>query len=753
MATRTTGTKTDGMKTPTADDGKEIVELDLQIWGTSASGERIYGNFLDNYVYGGGGGDIFVGDAGSDEYHGDSEALDTVDYSNSTKGVKANLLKGFGSGGDAAGDTYNFIDNLVGSDFDDHLYGDNAANMLDGGFGDDYLAGYDGEDTLIGGDGDDTLLGGEGDDVLQGGKGRDTASYADTKGVDIDLAARSSPEKGYKGDTFSSIENLIGSRYEDTLTGDDGDNVLSGSGGDDVLVGGGGDDTLLGGTGNDTMTGGFGDNHFDGGAGHDAVDYSWASYRVSVDLEVGVGGVTAPGQGYPIRDTYTNIEDATGGSYQDVLKGNSADNYLSGMDGGDVIHGSVGSDTLDGGDGFDRAIYWDSDAAVTVDLGTGTGHGGFAEGDTLISIENITGSTYDGNVLHGSSEANYITSGGNFDLIQGRGGADSIIIIGEGTAGYGGAGDDVFRVGLDRTNPLLQTGETVGHTLDGGADTDTLKLAGTSWMYDYDESGETYKIAVDLEAGTMVRTAPTYDADNPAGGQTGVLEIHDSVSGFENVELVGQAEASFFGDDNDNILTGHIFDDTLEGRAGNDTLDGGGGADVLDGGEGIDTVHYASWTFDDTQGVDNQSVNVSLRAGTAFGFDADGDTLIDIENVVTGRGNDVVEGDEGDNEISTNAGDDILSGGGGSDILSGGLGADTFRFELDYFAPDHGVITDFEAGVDKFDIRDFDYALSAEDILADMAQVGEDVVLAYGQSTVTFENVQIGDLGADDFLV
>jgi len=115
------------------------------------------------------------------------------------------------------------------------------------------------DDTLLGGSGDDILVGAEGDNYMDGGAGNDTASYATAKaGVVVDLS-----QTGYQNtqgaglDKLVSIENLIGSDFNDTLTGNDQDNVLHGGLGDDILTGGGGSDTFVWGrgeTGHDTVT-------------------------------------------------------------------------------------------------------------------------------------------------------------------------------------------------------------------------------------------------------------------------------------------------------------------------------------------------------------------------------------------------------------------------------------------------------------------------------------------------------------------
>uniref|UniRef100_UPI00262CFEA3 calcium-binding protein n=1 Tax=Novosphingobium sp. TaxID=1874826 RepID=UPI00262CFEA3 len=162
----------------------------------------------------------------------------------------------------AGTDTLSEIENVTGSRFNDSLTGSDSANVLSGGLG---------NDTLMGGDGADTLEGGDGDDVINGeGAGSavrnavDTATYANASaGVTVSLAITTAQATGGAGtDTLSSIGNLEGSRFADTLTGNVGVNRLFGDAGDDRLDGGFGDDTLAGGQGADTLTGGAGRDTF-----------------------------------------------------------------------------------------------------------------------------------------------------------------------------------------------------------------------------------------------------------------------------------------------------------------------------------------------------------------------------------------------------------------------------------------------------------------------------------------------------------
>jgi Ca2+-binding RTX toxin-like protein len=118
-------------------------------------------------------------------------------------------------------------------------------------------------DKLLGGAGNDVLIGGLGVNTLDGGAGSNTASYA-TAGAAVAVALKAGAQKtgGAGTDTLVHIESLIGSKFNDTLTGDAHANKLTGGAGNDTLVGGGGNDTLTGGAGADRLTGGAGDVNF-----------------------------------------------------------------------------------------------------------------------------------------------------------------------------------------------------------------------------------------------------------------------------------------------------------------------------------------------------------------------------------------------------------------------------------------------------------------------------------------------------------
>ena len=189
------------------------------------------------------GNDTLIGGAGADTLIG-GLGTDTASYASSGAGVTVNLQTGSGSGGDAQGDTLSGIENITGSAFADMLTGDGGAN---------------------------TLVGGAGPDALNGGGGTDTADYSSSAmAVNVNLLANSGAGGDAQGDTFSSIENIIGSAFADMLTGDSGANTIDGRSGNDTLIGGAGADALI------------------GGAGTDTADYSSSAAGVTVSLQTGL---------------------------------------------------------------------------------------------------------------------------------------------------------------------------------------------------------------------------------------------------------------------------------------------------------------------------------------------------------------------------------------------------------------------------------------------------------------------------------
>lgn len=221
----------------------------------------IYGSPGNDKLMGFEGADLLIGGLGGDLLDG-GNGNDTASYANASAFVFAGLEEAVYNVGEAKGDTYDSIENLIGSAFNDFLYGSYGQNHLTG------LAG------------NDTLVGKGAADVLDGGVGSDTVSFDSSGAVRADLLVSSNNTGDAKGDVYISIENLAGSSASDILLGDNSANVLSGNfypnsaDGNDQLFGRGGNDTLRGNFGNDRLDGGAGNDVLTGAAGSDSFVFS-----------------------------------------------------------------------------------------------------------------------------------------------------------------------------------------------------------------------------------------------------------------------------------------------------------------------------------------------------------------------------------------------------------------------------------------------------------------------------------------------
>lgn len=240
----------------------------------SAAGDTIGGNDGNDLLEGGAGGDYLSGGTGSDR----------ILYATASAGVVVNLTNAALNTGDAAGDTYNSIENITGSGFDDSLTGNNAKNSILGGAGVDSLTGLGGSDNLFGNDGNDTLDGGIGADYLSGGAGSDRATYINaTAAVKVHLSNAAVNTGEAAGDTYNSVENITGSNFGDSLTGSDGANRISGADGNDTINGLKGNDVIFGGAGNDRIYGHLGNDTLEGNAGNDTFIFHQALGATNVD--------------------------------------------------------------------------------------------------------------------------------------------------------------------------------------------------------------------------------------------------------------------------------------------------------------------------------------------------------------------------------------------------------------------------------------------------------------------------------------
>ncbi|KRC82486.1 M10 family metallopeptidase C-terminal domain-containing protein [Sphingomonas sp. Root241] len=457
------------------------------------------------------------------------------------------------TGGFTAYNFDGFIGDLVLTGFasDETITGATGNDVLSGADGNDVLIGLAGNDTLDGGNGDDTLFGGEGDDVLIGGAGIDTASYSDAAvGVTVNLGLAGAQATGAGSDTLSGIENLIGSAFNDVLTGAAGANLLFGGAGDDRLDGGAGADGLTGGTGDDTyVVDDAGDLVTELiGEGIDTVESS-ISYTLGAELEnLVLTGTAANGTGNDFANSLT------GNDLDNILRGYAGNDSLIGNGGNDTLLGGAGVDSLFGGSGNDRLDGGADGAADT--LKGGIGDDIYVVGETGEIIEELGGEGRDRVVSSVS-----FTLGANLETLE---------LVGSAQNGTGNALDNLI-IANDARN-----------VLDGGAGIDTVS-------YEASDAGVLVRLDTVRTGnvgfwGSLGGAIEDFLPDGLGGYATG-----DRLLNFENI--TGSAHNDqLFGNNVANVLSGGAGADLLYGDAGDDVLDGGAGRDVLDGGNGNDKL-------------------------------------------------------------------------------------------------------------------------------------------------------------------
>ncbi len=671
-----------------------------------AGDDKLFGGAGDDTLTGGAGNDILRGEDGDDILINDhpTGAVNKLygGAGNDTlTGLAASGLKMYGGTGDdvlSVQGVFPAVDGskLFGGAGNDTLTGSTGKDVLNGGAGDDTLIGTFGTegDTYIGGAGNDVFKNLSSNAILDGGAGDDdfgTVGIGSTvrggSGIDVirfvpgglHLTHKVDYEKGEI--IFFDVAFVNGQRV---LT-DNGDRIFF-TGVETIL----GTTQILGTRKNDVFVADDAESFYNGVQGSDAVDYGDSTAAVTADLATGTGsGGDAEG------DRFVNIEALFGSFLADLLYGNGGNN---------ILRGRAGADTLDGRSGNDTADYSDSTAAVNVFLdGSIANSGGHAQGDTLIDIENLTGSRFD-DLLGGDGSRNVLKGGAGKDIMDGKGGNDSL---------FGGKGNDVLFGGKGKD------------LLDGGQGSDAVSYVGSK-----------LGVQVSLESGK---------------GFTGDAK-GDTLVSIEKV----------FGSNHDDFLVGSSGSNRIFGNNGDDTIDGGNGGDFLNGGKGSDTLQYSAsrasvvvnLSTGDTRGGDAEGDQISGFENITGSRHDDKLTGDNGQNTLTGKGgNDVLRGKGGVDTLIGGTGRDTLTGGSGADILKGGADSDIFVF-LKSDGPKTDTIVDFQIGLDWIDLKDFGFAGfdAIKDAITDVAG-GVNIAIPVANAPGIFiADVTKAEMTATDFL-
>jgi serralysin len=451
----------------------------------------------------------------------DSGGTDTLDCSGYGQSQIINLTSGaFSSVGGFSQNigiyTTTVIENATGGSGNDTIIGNAAANTLIGGGGTDSISAGDGNDTLNGGLGNDTLTGGNGDDTFVYTAGLDTITdfTAGAGGIDeIDLRS------------FTTIQSFTALMAMATQSG--ANTVISFSAGNaltlqnvtmgnlqssdflfyvppppDLTVG----SMALSGA---TLT--FTVSNIGGGT----AGVSSAGIYLSSDATITTGdtllaslvtpsvaGGGAVGQiatlTFPTNLTpgtyYLGVLADRGGVVSEssesnnvsnvtpLVLGNSSANTLTGTTGNDVIMGFAGADAIDGGAGVDTASYATSSAGVTISLAAGTASGGDATGDTLASIENLTGSGFN-DTLEGNAGNNVLSGGAGVDTVSYQNSTAAVTVNLAATSAQNtiGAGTDTLSGFENLTGSAYNdtlTGSSAANVINGLGGNDVIKGGG-----------------------------------------------------------------------------------------------------------------------------------------------------------------------------------------------------------------------------------------------------------------------------------
>ena len=719
----------------------------------------LYGTEGDDILDGRAGENILIGDAGDDYLTGGTRGKagvdrNVADYSDAGAGI---TVTGDTVTGDASvgTDTLGNIDQIIGSahddDFDMTGWDNGQFDAFDPDNGGAFNPTVGDFNVVRGGDGDDTIT----------GNGFTRVDYSDAMGgvtVTLDDAVtfgggvtgfgKRTDNSGNATGTMDGtgldkfmggVNEIAGSEYSDTLTGDANNNVLIGRGGNDILNGGG---------------------------GTDRADYRSDVAAITVTYDVGSAFDATVTDGSGGVDDLSSIEQVRGSQFDDFFNGNDADNRF---------RGEGGADTFTGGDGDDRFEYTRGDESVDMAYDTITD---FTSGADTIRFKGMDGlelmtveydhagpvqATVDAIAIddgvqdrvvfftintdgylyvkgRGTGTTNYdgtlikldgvttplagtdVRDGNGTALIETTAGTNTIAALTGQQTHTGGAGPDYF----------VFTAETDSDVGIGNRDTITDFVAGEDKIVleGVIDDGRDFSFGSILDVGLgsnamagfgLASLSDVLRIDTDGDG----LNVLGVISGIDMEIEFSSITGTLDTDDFIIITTGTTGDDSFVGRTGNDwilasattsiatdvaSVTGGDTINLAGGGSGgDDTLIFrdpmefvgAEWSgtdlmffYEDTVGLDFHKVTVTNQVANPIEFVEfefnDGDDLdrfavangsdasggADNTLVAGGSGIDTLIGTDHNDILLGNDGDDNLDGGDGDDLLIGGAGED-----------------------------------------------------------------------------
>jgi len=361
------------------------------------------------------------------------------------------------------------------------------------------------------------------------------------RGIIGEDAKMSNNNQTVEADTLVDFD-FTDCEYNWVITGGDGNDAITTGDGNDTLDGGAGDDYLSGGDGDDLFIGapGAGDDTYDGGAGNDTITFAASDDNLIINLGDGTasddGGEDGVGVG-----TLINIENAIGGSGNDIITGDdgvnkleglagddqifgfggndillggSGDDTLDGGEGDDLLNGGIGDDVIDGGEGMDALVYNGTYGENTISIVDGvmtvTGPDGT---DTVENVENFVFNNSP-NLVVGLEDTPFNVA--LVDVISDANNAESIVVLGVPK----GATLSIDGELLEQTDgQWIITGDAGVLSITGAANSDEdFTVTFTSYDVDYEEAAtqaaeEYLATQIDEVTGEPLQTLEEFEAE------------------------------------------------------------------------------------------------------------------------------------------------------------------------------------------------------------------------------------------------